>query len=466
MNFTDFSTTVYPFLEIQPFHKVYYKALEAFARGDIRRLIITMPPQHGKSVGATTLLPAYMLGLDPDIRIAIASYSGSLASKFNRRVQRILDSEEYGNIFPDTTIKRGTKPANYVRTADEVEIIGHDGVLLSVGREGSLTGNRVDCFILDDLYKDAMEANSPIVRENCWEWYTSVVRTRMHNASRELIVFTRWHEEDLIGTIINKEPWREFRSFDDLASLNKNEWLYLNFEAIKSSAPSEIDPRQIGEALWEERHSAELLEQKRKLDSLRFECMYQGHPSSREGLLYGDSFIEYSTLPRDIVKFANYTDTADTGDDYLCSICYTVDTDGIIYIVDVVYSREPMEVTELKVAEMLSQNKTRIAFIESNNGGRGFARAIQRYVPTTKVEWFHQGANKEARILSHSATALHLLRFPIGWKQRWFELYSHLTTYRRIFHSNRWHDAADVITGIVEKESDKRDFRSKIHFAR
>ena len=466
MNFTDFSTTVYPFLEIQPFHKVYYKTLEAFARGDIRRLIITMPPQHGKSVGATTLLPAYMLGLDPDIRIAIASYSGSLASKFNRRVQRILDSEEYENIFPDTTIKRGTKPANYVRTADEVEIIGHDGVLLSVGREGSLTGNRVDCFILDDLYKDAMEANSPIVRENCWEWYTSVVRTRMHNASRELIVFTRWHEEDLIGTIINKEPWREFRSFDDLASLDKNEWLYLNFEAIKSSAPSEIDPRQIGEALWEERHSAELLEQKRKLDSLRFECMYQGHPSSREGLLYGDSFIEYSTPPRDIVKYANYTDTADTGDDYLCSICYTVDTDGIIYIVDVVYSHEPMEVTELKVAEMLSQNKTRIAFIESNNGGRGFARAIQRYVPTTKVEWFHQGANKEARILSHSATALHLLRFPIGWKQRWFELYSHLTTYRRIFHSNRWHDAADVITGIVEKESDKRDFRSKIHFAR
>ena len=194
--------------------------------------------------------------------------------------------------------------------------------------------------------------------------------------------------------------------------------------------------------------------------------MYQGHPSSREGLLYGDSFIEYSTPPRDIVKYANYTDTADTGDDYLCSICYTVDTDGIIYIVDVVYSREPMEVTELKVAEMLSQNKTRIAYIESNNGGRGFARAIQRYVPTTKVEWFHQGANKEARILSHSATALHLLRFPIGWKQRWFELYSHLTTYRRIFHSNRWHDAADVITGIVEKESDKRDFRSKIHFAR
>ena len=213
MDFTNFATQIYPFLEVQPFHSVYYRILEAFARGEIKRLIITMPPQHGKSVGATTLLPAYMLGLNPDLRIAIASYSGSLASRFNRRVQRILESEEYFQIFPDTTIKRGAKPANYIRTADEVEIIGHDGALLSVGREGSLTGNRVDCFILDDLYKDAMEANSPIIRENCWEWYTSVVRTRMHNFSRELIVFTRWHEEDLIGTITSKEPCRTLQEF-------------------------------------------------------------------------------------------------------------------------------------------------------------------------------------------------------------------------------------------------------------
>ena len=113
---------------------------------------------------------------------------------------------------------------------------------------------------------------------------------------------------------------------------------------------------------------------------------------------------------------------------------------------------------------MLCRNRTRIAFIESNNGGRGFARAVQRYAPMTKIEWFHQGANKEARILSHSATVQHLLHFPRGWKQRWFELYSHLTTYRRTFRSNRWHDAADVITGIVERETEKREFRTKISF--
>jgi len=310
-----------------------------------------------------------------------------------------------------------------------------------------------------------MEANSPIIRENCWEWYTSVVRTRMHNFSRELIVFTRWHEDDLIGTITSKEPCRELRSFSDLEEVGENEWLYLNFEAIKASPASEIDPRQVGEALWEERHSASLLQQKRQLDTLRFECMYQGHPSSREGLLYGDSFSEYDTLPRDIVRYGNYTDTADTGDDYLCSICYAVDTDGIIYICDVVYSREPMEVTEREVAEMLCRNRTRIAAIESNNGGRGFARAVQRIASSTKVEWFHQSGNKEARILSHSATVLHLLRFPKGWQKRWYELYNHLTTYRRTFHSNRWHDAADVITGIVERETSNA-FKPKVSFIR
>ena len=236
--FSEFALGVYPFLELQPFHRVYYRVLEAFAEGRIRRLIVTMPPQHGKSVGATTLLPAYLLGLDPDLRVAIASYSGSLASKFNRRVQRILDSREYGAFFPETCIKQGTKPPGYIRTSEEVEIIGRRGGLLSVGREGSLTGNRVDCFILDDLYKDALEANSPLVRANCWEWYTSVVRTRMHNASRELIVFTRWHEEDLIGTLLRREPVEELHAWSQLERPLAEGWLLLNFEALKGSPPT------------------------------------------------------------------------------------------------------------------------------------------------------------------------------------------------------------------------------------
>lgn len=452
ISFKEFAREVYPFLELTPFHDSYYSVLEAYAEGRISKLIVSVPPQHGKSMGATTLLPAYMLGIDPDMRIAIASYSGTLASKFNRRVQRILDSKEYSQIFPDTTIKQGVKPLGYIRTSDEVEIIGHKGELISVGREGALTGNRVDCFILDDLYKDAMEAQSPVIRDNCWEWYTSVVRTRMHNASRELIVFTRWHEEDLIGTLLRNEPYRELHSLSDIDAVGRDEWLVLNYEALKASPATELDPRSEGEALWPEQQSAELLMSKRRLDPVRFDAMYQGHPSSREGLLYGNNFREYDKLPRDIVTSACYTDTADAGDDYLCSVAYSVDTDGVIYITDVVYSKESMEHTESLVAAMLTQAKTRQVYVESNNGGRGFARALQRLLPKVKVEWFHQSGNKEARILSNSATVLHNIRMPKDWHLRWPEFYAHLTTYRRLFRANRHDDAADALTGIVERE--------------
>ncbi len=453
---TQFAKTVSPFIEFEDFHLAYYRVLESFARGDIRRLIVTMPPQHGKSLGATTLLPAYMLGLNPDLRVAIASYSSSLACKFNRRVQRILESAEYTDLFPATTIKKGSKPQNYIRTAEEVEIINHEGSLLAVGREGSLTGNRVDCFILDDLYKDAMEANSPLIRENCVEWYTSVVRTRMHNTSSEIIVFTRWHEEDLIGYLCQREPWEPLTRWDQIDSTPSDHWLYLNFEALKRSPASELDPRPEESALWASRQSSELLLQKRALDPLRFECMYQGHPSAREGLLYGDNFRTYDALPSSPLRRCNYTDTADTGDDYLCSICYATDLDGSIFITDVVYTREPMEVSEPLVATMLDDNSTSLATIESNNGGRGFARAVQRLAPTVKVEWYHQNANKEARILSNSATVIQNIQLPHDWKIRWSEMATHLTTYRRQYRSNRWHDAADVMTAIVERELSKK----------
>lgn len=452
LSFTEFSVQMLPTIAMGEFHKAYYRVLEAFACGRINRLIVTVPPQHGKSLGATTLLPAYMLGRDPDLRVAIASYSASLANRFNKRVQRMMDSGGYRSSFPETEIKRQGARSDYVRTADRVEIIGRMGELMSVGRSGSLTGNQVDVFILDDLYKDAMEANSSVIRENCWEWYTSVVRTRMHNSSRELIVFTRWHEEDLIGTLIKKEGVVTLERWEQLDTLQPGQWALLNFEAVKESPPTEIDGRAYGEPLWADRHGADLLAEKKRLDPLRFECMYQGKPSSESGLLYGDKFATYTTLPADIVRYGNYTDTADTGDDYLCSVCYAVSADGGLYVTDVVYSREKMEITENLVAEMLRENGRCDVLVESNNGGRGFARALSRLCPSVQVGWFHQGANKEARILSNSSAVIKNIVMPVDWKNRWGEFSHHLITYKRVFRSNRWHDAADVLTGVVERE--------------
>ena len=452
MTLLEFTQALYPSFKATPFHQRYYALLEAFAEGRVRRLIITIPPQHGKSLGSSVILPAWLLGKRPDLHIAIASYSASLAHKFNKRVQRIIDSKEYAEMFPDTRIKASGRSGSYQRTAELTEVVGRSGDLVAVGREGALTGNPVDVFILDDLYKDAMEANSPTIRENCWEWYCSVVRTREHNDSQELIVFTRWHKEDVIGRLVGRERVVELHSWEQLDTLGKSDWLMLNLEAIKTTPPTEIDPREVGQALWPEQHSVALLTEKRRLDALQFEAMYQGRPSDAAGLLYGDNFQCYNTLPTDIVRRANYTDTADTGDDHLCSICYSVGVDGNIYVEDVVYSREPMEQTEPQVAAMLTRCGTREALIESNNGGRGFARNIQRLAPEVSVGWFHQSANKESRILSNASTVLRTIRLPIDWRERWPELAAHLCGYNRRFRSNRWHDAPDVLTGIVESE--------------
>ncbi|CDN31559.1 Phage terminase, large subunit [Mucinivorans hirudinis] len=415
--------------------------------------MISVPPQHGKSLGTSTLLPAYMLGLDPNLRICIGSYSFSLARRFGLSVQRVIDSPEYEKIFPQTFLKgmrQTEKGETALRTADEFDIVGAEGGLRLVGRECSLTGNRVDVMILDDLYKDAAEANSPLVREAAWDWYTSVVRTRLHNNSREIVVFTRWHEDDLIGRLAKSEKIIDIVSFSDISRLQPDEWARVNFEAIKESAPTELDSRPRSEPLWKERHSLELLEQKRRLDPSVFEALYQGNPRSKEGFLYSH-FQTYESGGY-YEKILNYTDVADTGNDRLCSVCYAVDDEGFIRIIDVIYSPEPMEVTELEVAAMLSRNRVATAVIESNNGGRGFARAVQKLAPATLIKCFHQGANKESRILTNASAVMSRILMPEGWQQRWREFADELTCLRRNFRANAHDDAADTLTGIIETE--------------
>lgn len=455
-SFSFFAMSVMPNLSLTPFHVAYYRTLQLFAIGRIRRLIVTMPPQHGKSQGSTRLLPAYMLGRNPDLRIAIASYADTFAKKFNRDIQRIIDNPTYYALFPDTTLNRSnvvTVSSSYLRNASEFEVVNHQGSLKAVGRGGGLTGNAVDVMILDDLYKDAMEGNSPTIREATWEWYSSVVRTRLHNDSQELIVFTRWHEDDLIGRLEQSERVVELTDIAEVETLDIDPatWVKVNFEAIKESEPTPIDPRPIGTPLWPARHNLDTLEAKRKLDGHTFECLYQGHPTAKEGLLY-DAFRTYTTPPAesDVFRRMAYIDTADTGSDYLCAIAYNTTRSGEVYIVDVLYTQAAMEQTEKETANLLLRNKVAEVDVESNNGGRGFARAVQALVPRCNVRWFHQGGNKEARVISNAATVQQVLLFPHDWAYRWPTFYAHLTQFKRVFRANAHDDCADAVTGVVE----------------
>ena len=449
-NLLAFTVATMPTFTPFGFHKRYYGALDDFTSGKIKKLMVFMPPQHGKSEGSTRRLPAYVLGKDPDKKLAIVSYSAPKARKFNREIQRIIDTPEYSEIFPDTRLNSSnvtTVAGSWLRNADECEIVGFRGGFKTVGVGGPLTGEPVDMLIMDDIYKDAKTAWSPVVREGVNDWYDTVADTRLHNDSQQLIVFTRWHEDDLAGRLLRQQGY--------YSEDNPDGWVVIIYPAIKIGKPTEYDPREEGEALWPERHSLTKLKLARKRNSHVFDSLYQQDPKPSEGLMYEQGFKEYEVIPHSrLMVRKNYTDTADTGEDYLCSIDY-IETETANYVVDIIYTQKPMEYTEPKTAEMVTKDKIQQAVIESNNGGRGFARNVEsqcRIIKNnlTRFKWFHQSDNKAVRIFSKSAEVQNLTYFPKGWDKIWPEFYRAVTGYMKV-GKNEHDDGPDVLTGMVEQ---------------
>lgn len=451
-----------PQTEVTEFHFTYYRILQAFAEGKIKKLIISVPPQHGKSFGATINLPAYMFGMNPDLKAGIASYSATYAERLNRNLQRQIDSPAYGSIFPNSFInsKNIVTTQSWLRNSTEFEIVNHKGFMKAVGRGSGLTGTPIDCMFMDDLYKDSLEANSATIRDGAWEWYTSVVRTRLHNNSQQLIVFTRWHEDDIIGRLMAVEPYIAIETFDDLENIPDDTWAVLNFEAIKEGEPTEIDPRLPGQVLWEERHSLKSLEEKRNLDPAGFGSLYQGNPCPREGLLYENGFREYEFLPDDKgAKKKAVTDTADTGSDFFGTLFY-IETKTAIYVTDVLFTQKNTDYTEPKCAQMLTANGTELSLVESNNGGRSICKAIKEHCIkggnlATKFQTFPQTKDKEARIRLNAPAAQNIILFPKGWEKRWSEFASQLKSHRYVNAYNKHDDAADIVTLAVENFNKK-----------
>lgn len=438
----------------------------------------TFIPTHN-SEGSSRKLPAFMLGLNPDKKICIGSYAATIARDFNRDVQRIIDTPSYRELFPETYLNGSnvvTMANTYLRNSDVIEMVGHKGLLRVVGRGGSLTSKTVDVSILDDVYKDYAEGNSPIVRNAAWKWYTTVVRTRLHNDSQELIVFTRWHDDDLIGRIEKSgETVIDIKSWDDVKNIPAGAWVRINFEGLKTGEPTEVDPREPGAALWDRRHSRAKLEGQRALDPVQFQCLYQGNPGNAEGKLYRNPFRTYVDKSEwgTYVRSGNYTDVADEGDDFTFSACYDVYKSGneawneqkkrfepILYalITDMVFTQENTEITAVTVPEMINRCGTQKAWIESNNGGSGFEKVIRKKLKAV-TEPFYQGANKESRIITNSAMVNAQIIMPIGWEQRFPKIHEHLTGFLRDFPANAHDDPEDGLTGIYEKELADGDTR-------
>lgn len=245
-----------------------------YSDDDSKKLMISMPPQHGKSTLATQLYPAYLLGVNPNLKIVIASYTADLASRFNREVQKIIDSTEYRKVFPNTKIAK-PRSGEAIRNNDMFEVINNAGYLKSVGTGGSLTGFSVDVLICDDLIKDYSEAKSLNIRETVWDWYTSVAESRLQNNGKQLLIATRWDNDDPLGR----------------ASKRDNDWNTITLPALRESLNDGryYDKREVGEALWEDRQSADRLIRIKESSPIIFNSLYQQDPRpATESLVYPD----------------------------------------------------------------------------------------------------------------------------------------------------------------------------------
>jgi hypothetical protein len=280
-NYLDFVKYVKSDYQANWHHVLLCSYLQRFVSGEIKRLMVFMPPQHGKSELVSRNLPAYILGQNPKSKIVVASYSSDLSSTFNRDCQRIIETDEYHDVFPETTLNKSAvvSQTGWLRNSDIFQTVGYGGFFKAVGVGGALTGTAADFAIIDDPVKDSVEAMSSTYQIRNWNWYNDVLYTRIHNNTGILITQTRWDINDLSGMLLQQT-----------ADGHGEEWTVLLLPAIKINNENPEDPRSIGDPLWPERHNLEKLNIVRGQSIRTFLSLYQQDP---QPTMAGGEFYKY-----------------------------------------------------------------------------------------------------------------------------------------------------------------------------
>ncbi len=410
-----------------------------FYESDEDVLVLNMPPRHGKSRTVGCFVE-WALGNNQNEKIMMGSYNESLSTTFSKGVRDTILEEKgdedkivYSEIFPGVTIKYGDSAMN------KWSLVNGYNNYLATSPKGTATGFGATLMIIDDLIKSSLEANNADVLEQQWTWFTDTMLSRLEEGGKIIIVMTRWHNDDLAG--------RALRHFKALGMKVR----HISYKALQD------DGTMLCDAILSRRS----YEVKTKSMSKEIAAAnYQQEPMDLKGRLY-TKFKTYTKLPTDengnplYTKVKNYTDTADTGDDFLCSIDY-VEYNNEAYVIDIIYTKDNMEITEKEVAKMLYKDGVNEADIESNNGGRGFARSVERILleefNSNKciINPFFQSKNKIARIISNSTWVMNHIYYPVNWADRFPEYYDAMNRYQKE-GKNAHDDAEDATTGVAEK---------------
>ncbi len=299
--FTEYTNPLY---QRAQHHAQIAAKLEAVERGEIDRLMIFMPPRHGKSELASKRFPAWCLGRNPMRQIIAASYNSDLANDFGRNVRNIVGEPEFGQIFPGVGLSPDSAAANRMNT-------NRGGAYVAAGVGTAVTGRGADIALIDDPFKDREEADSERRREVVWDWYRSTLFTRLMPGGAIVLIQTRWHEDDLAGRLLEQEG---------------DQWTVLDLPAINEA----------GEALWPEWYDIPTLERiKATIGQREWSALYQQKPQPDEGSFFKRGYFkEWQHLPS--LRYYGTSDYAVTegGGDYTVHRIWGIDSAGDIYRVD------------------------------------------------------------------------------------------------------------------------------------
>lgn len=298
-----YAIALWPQFELARHHSLVISELEAIEQGQQSRLIVCLPPRHGKSLITSTLFPAWYLGRHPDRQVIFASYGQELSDDFGRRVRNLLTDPLHKAIFPDCRLSEDSAAAHRFNTT-------RGGAYFAVGRGGPVTGRGANLLIIDDPLKDYEEASSETIRRALHDWFASVAYPRLTPGGAIVVIQTRWHEDDLAGRLLNSNC--------------SEKWNFLDLPAI---AERDEGFRHQGEALWSERFSLLELERIRTaIGGRAFASLYQQRPTAGEGAIFKRDYWQ-SYRPPLATQFSRLIQSWDTAfkkgaeNDY--SVCTT-----------------------------------------------------------------------------------------------------------------------------------------------
>lgn len=375
-------------------HRLIAEKLEAVERDEIDRLMIFMPPRHGKSELASRRFPARYLGLHPRRQIIAASYNSDLATDFGRDVRNIVASPEYGEVFENVGLRADSKAADRMNT-------NHGGVYIAAGVGTATTGRGAHLGIIDDPFKDRADADSELQREKVWNWYRSTFFTRLMPGGAIVVIQTRWHEDDLSGRLLEQDGRIE----------EGGEWHVLELPAIDAG----------GGALWPEWYDIPALERiKRTVGPREWSALYMQQPQPADGTFFQrEWFGEWDKLPA--LRLYGTSDYAvtDKGGDYTVHRIWGVDSEGVLYRVDGWRGQTSSDVWIEQKLDLIQRYKPLAWFGEGGVIQKAIEPMLRRRMRERKVfcrlEWLSSITDKPTRARGfQSRAAMGMVKFEPG----------------------------------------------------